>query len=54
LKKNTAPFEVVDGSMAGRKFTHNVEYDEIPANEKIKFDPVKKEAAKAKTGKDDN
>ncbi|MDG6005551.1 MAG: hypothetical protein E3K29_06840 [Candidatus Brocadia sp.] len=39
LKPNVPDFEVVDGPYAGRKYTSGQIYNEIPAEERHKFDP---------------
>lgn len=46
LKKGQEAFEVVDGPMAGRKFTPGVEYAEVPPQEKQRFAEVKEPKAK--------
>jgi len=38
LKKVSAPFDVVDGHLAGRQFRHGVEYAEIPQRYADRFD----------------
>ncbi|MDY0307672.1 MAG: hypothetical protein RBR18_14665 [Desulfovibrionaceae bacterium] len=38
LKRNEAPFEVVDGPAAGRRFAHGVDYPEVPAGEGHRFE----------------
>lgn len=54
LKHNQAVFEVVDGPMKGRRYTHGVDYQDtdIPPTEKAKFGPVEKsQAPKAQEAK---
>lgn len=51
LKKNQPAFEVVDGPMAGKQYTHGVTYTEIPAGEAKKFIEIKPVVGKGKTAK---
>lgn len=37
LKKNQPPFEAVDGPLAGRVFTHNILYNEVPPGDRHRF-----------------
>ncbi len=46
LKANVESFEVVDGPFAGRKYVSGEIYEEIPAAEKGRFEPVKQDALK--------
>lgn len=41
LKQKFEAFEVVDGPLDGRKFEHGRVYEEIPPQEKHKFEEVK-------------
>jgi len=41
LKKKFEAFEVVDGALAGRKYEHGRVYEEIPPQEKAKFEEIK-------------
>lgn len=38
LKANRPPFEVVDGTWAGKRFAHGQNYQEIPENEQHWFE----------------
>ncbi|OPY74716.1 MAG: hypothetical protein A4E64_02138 [Syntrophorhabdus sp. PtaU1.Bin058] len=40
LKSNEAPFEVVDGPMAGRKFSAGETYTEVPPQEAHRFEEI--------------
>jgi hypothetical protein len=40
LKSNEAPFEIVDGPMAGRKFAAGVIYEEVPPQEAHRFEEI--------------
>jgi len=48
LKKGQEAFELVDGPMAGRKFVPGRSYEEIPAQEKRRFEKISKPAAARK------
>lgn len=53
LKKGIEAFEVVDGPFAGKKFQREKTYDEIPPQEKGKFealDPTPPAASPGKRG----
>jgi hypothetical protein len=44
LKTSEPAFEVVDGKFAGRKYRHGQTYQEIPPEEKDKFDRIEQSA----------
>jgi hypothetical protein len=41
LKKGQESFTVMDGPYEGKTFEKDVEYDEVPENEKHRFESVK-------------
>lgn len=45
LKKNVQSFTVVEGPLADRSYRHGVAYEEVPANEAVKFDKIEPAAA---------
>lgn len=45
LKPNVPDFEVVDGPFAGRKYKAGETYQEIPPEEKEKFEVIAKETS---------
>ena len=47
LKKGVETFEVVDGPFAGRKYKPGVQYQEVPPQEKKKFEELKAESRSA-------
>lgn len=47
LKKGQPAIEVADGQFAGRKYRHGVIYDEVPPQEKHRFEQVPDAAAQA-------
>lgn len=48
LKKNVEAFEVVDGPFARKKYTHGIEYDEVPPEEAGRFEKSKPRQAAPK------
>jgi len=45
LKKGQPAIEVADGQFAGRKYRHGVLYNEVPPQEKHRFEQTHKPAA---------
>jgi len=50
LKTGAAPFEVMDGPLAGRQFNRNGVYVDIPPNEADKFEEIKEERIQKSQG----
>ena len=49
LKEKYEAFQVVDGPFASRRFVPGVEYEEIPPQEKHKFEPARRTAGGSAT-----
>lgn len=43
--RGSGPLDVVDGPMTGKKFLPGVEYDEIPEQDKVRFEVIKQRPA---------
>ncbi|WP_027176454.1 hypothetical protein [Desulfovibrio aminophilus] len=58
LKASAPEFTAVDGPLAGRRFEHGATYDEVPAGDAGRFEPVQQavddaeaDAPASKTGR---
>jgi hypothetical protein len=52
LKQKYEVFKVVDGPFAGKTYRHGVVYDDVPPQEKHKFDQVDVEESKGQKVKE--
>ncbi len=52
LKKNKPEFEQISGPLAGRKFVHGKQYEDIPSEHKARFEQVKTKPAAKTAAKD--